>query len=83
MIYHFPAIIYLFKVNNGNTIDIGNHFGIFTTKSGTDFAHCSAVSIIDFERVNASWVEITIQILRRKNSCSEILLNSPATYTKA
>ena len=33
MIYHFPASIYLFKVNNGNTIGIGNHFGIFTTNS--------------------------------------------------
>ena len=37
--YYNPAGIYLFKANNGST--------------KTDFTHCSGVSIVDFEQVNA------------------------------
>ena len=63
-----PAGIYLFKVNNGNTRTMCEHvidvvlvsllLTLLTLLSLllTYFTHRSGVSIVDFEKVNASWV---------------------------
>ena len=47
----FPANIYLFQVNNGNTRKRREIYSNSTIK--TSF---SSVSTVDFEQVNVSWV---------------------------
>ena len=43
----------MFKVNNKNTITIWCLY----CKLWVDFTNCSAVSFVDFEQINASWLE--------------------------
>ena len=65
----FPANIYLFTVNKGNT---GKRCKIFkvnnkntkTTSIMSYLASFSSASIVDFEHVNVSWV-----ILKKSVSC--------------
>ena len=52
-----PPDIYLFKVNNRNTR---------TMCFQGDFTHCSGVSIVDFEQVNAGWFGQLPNQLRHK-----------------
>ena len=47
----FPANIYLFQVNNGNTRKRREIYSTLTIK--TSF---SSISIVDFEQVNVTWV---------------------------
>ena len=52
----FPAGNYMFKVNNKNTRR--RRFGIFITYFFEHISHlCSSASIVNFEQVNAGWVE--------------------------
>ena len=57
-----PAGIYLFKVNNRNTRTMCGIYSKLTIKT-TDFAHCSGVSIVDFEQVNANTKIIQVLFL--------------------
>ena len=52
--YSYPAKIYLFKVNNRNTIDVGDVVQVFYCKLWTYFTLFSSVSIFVFEQVNVS-----------------------------
>ena len=52
--YSYPAKIYLFKVNNRNTIDVGDVVLVFYYKLWTYFTLFSSVSIFVFEQVNVS-----------------------------
>ena len=57
----YPDGIYLFKLNDGNTRSCMNSIKIKKKGhvaflplflSGTDFTHCSDVSVVDFEQEN-------------------------------
>ena len=56
-ISHFPAGIYLPKVNNGNTRTMCKICSKLTIKLPflclTDFTHCFRVSVVDLDQVNA------------------------------
>ena len=60
--YHFPANIYLFKVNNRSTrktcdrMTSVTSFWCFYWQLWIYFTPFSCVSIVDFEKVNASWI---------------------------
>ena len=72
MVNHYPAGIYLFKVNNKNTRTMceicpkfmiktieqrhWHCFGIFIVNFEKILHNCSSVSIVPFEKVNARWV---------------------------
>ena len=58
----FPANIYLFKVNNRNT----RNRCVICSKLITYFAPFSSVSIVDFEQVNVSRVNVKSKILKIK-----------------
>ena len=48
----FPTGMYLFKVSKGNTSTMCEIKTPEQHQSGTNFTHCSGVSIVDFEHAN-------------------------------
>ena len=66
VVWFYPSIIYMFKVNNGNTrtmCEICSKLTIKTTERRhwrqndvIYFTHCSGVTTVDFEQMNAIWV---------------------------
>ena len=66
----YPVSIYWFKINNKNTrimCEICSKLSIKIQEQhqwhGTDFTHCSGVSIINFEQVNVGWVVTMFTIM--------------------
>ena len=67
MLHLYPGGIYLFKVKDGNSIIMHEIFKAYNkvidvvlvfilTSLWTDFTHCSGISIVNFEQVNAIYV---------------------------
>ena len=56
-----PANIYLFKVNNRNTIKRCKIWNMFKVNNKNTFTYFPSVSIVDFEKVNVSRVFIQWQ----------------------
>ena len=54
----FPANIYLFKVNSTKTPERRHSRRVFLLLTLIYFTPFSIVSIVDFEQVNVSWVDV-------------------------
>ena len=75
----FPNGNYMFKVNNRNTRTRSEIFSKLTIKIPERRLACSSVSIVNFEQVNAGWVDILntkefISFLRTNNLKSACLV---------
>ena len=74
-ISHFPAGIYLPKVNNGNTRTMCKICSKLTIKLPflclTDFTHCFRVSVVDLDQVNAGQrrnFTISLEVKKKQRS---------------
>ena len=75
----FPTKIYLFKVDNRNTRKRCK----MLFKVNNENTRTTSVSIIDFELVNVSWVEILCNNKQQTSSCRIIVLSQQKQITQS